>query len=97
MLHSLLLYIFLLLLPAQLGKHFFPNFAFISGVPIDYLAPALFLTDIIAVLLICLNLKIVISFFKNKIALGFFLLIAINILFAMSGIVLSVSRKIKTT
>ena len=81
---DILLYLFILLLPIQLGKHFFPPFTFISGVPIDYIAPTLYLTDILAVLLIVLNMKTVLTFFRNKIVIGFLLLLGINIVFAMS-------------
>jgi len=45
---SLLWYfVFGLLLPTQLGKHFWPEFAFVSGVRSDYLAPTIYLTDLL--------------------------------------------------
>ena len=37
----------ILLIPVQLGKHFWPDFAFINGIRIDYLAPTVYLTDIL--------------------------------------------------
>src|SRR6266542_2212573 len=63
---DVLVFLFLFLLPTQLGKHFFFDFSYISAVRIDYLAPTLFLTDIIALLLIVLNIKNIFFIFKNK-------------------------------
>ena len=47
-----LFYLLLLLLPTQLGRHFFFDFSFISGIRSDYLTPTIFLTDIIIFLII---------------------------------------------
>src|SRR3990167_8499734 len=44
------------LLPIQLGRHFFFNFSFISGLRSDYLAPTLYLTDIVALILVIFTL-----------------------------------------
>jgi len=52
-----LLYSFLFLLPTQLGTFFFLPISYIDGLRIDYLAPALYATDIIAVLLIIIHWK----------------------------------------
>ncbi|MBI5123425.1 O-antigen ligase family protein [Candidatus Roizmanbacteria bacterium] len=80
--NKLLMFLFLLLLPTQLGKHFFLPFSYLSGVRVDYLAPTVYLTDIIIFLLAIINFKIVLKFFKNKkILIGLFLLL-INILFS---------------
>ena len=51
----------LFLLPTQLGFHFWPSWAFVFGIRVDLLAPALYLTDVLVLLLILLNLNI----FKN--------------------------------
>jgi O-antigen ligase len=51
----------LFLLPTQLGFHFWPSWAFVFGIRVDLLAPALYLTDVFVLLLILLNLNI----FKN--------------------------------
>ena len=50
-LETVLFYSLLLLLPTQLGKHFWPDFSFVKGIPVDYLSPTLYLTDIILLLL----------------------------------------------
>lgn len=42
----------IILLPTQLTLHFFPSFSLVGGIRIDYLAPSIYLTDIILVLLL---------------------------------------------
>ena len=80
--NKLLMFLFILFLPTQLGKHFFLPFSYLSGVRVDYLAPTIYLTDIIIFLLTIANFKIVFKFFKNKkILIGLFLLL-INVLFS---------------
>ncbi|GIW62149.1 MAG: hypothetical protein KatS3mg089_1001 [Patescibacteria group bacterium] len=54
--HTLFLLI-LLLLPVQLGKHFWPAFATVSGLRIDFLAPTLYFTDILIILFCAFSLK----------------------------------------
>jgi hypothetical protein len=41
----------LLLLPTQLGLHFWPQWASVFGMRVDYLSPTIYLTDIIIFLL----------------------------------------------
>lgn len=36
---------------SQLGKHFWPDFSFVSGIRVDYLAPTVYITDILLVIL----------------------------------------------
>lgn len=40
------------LLPTQLALHFWPDWAFIFGIRVDYLSPAIYLTDLLVLLLI---------------------------------------------
>lgn len=49
---SFLLSLFLLLIPVQLGYHFWPSWSQVQGVRVDYLSPTLFLTDIHSIALI---------------------------------------------
>jgi len=42
----------MLLIPVQLGKHFWPSFSFVSGIRVDYLSPILYLSDIAAIIII---------------------------------------------
>lgn len=44
--HRLSLFLLILSLPFQLGLHFWPSSSFILGLPLDYLSPTLYLTDI---------------------------------------------------
>lgn len=46
-LHQVFFFLLLFLLPTQLGKHFWPTWSFVFGLPVDYLAPTLFLTDLL--------------------------------------------------
>ncbi|MBI2405922.1 O-antigen ligase family protein [Candidatus Microgenomates bacterium] len=48
-LHSKLFWLLILLLPTQLGFHFWPSFATVFGIRVDYLAPTVYLTDILVV------------------------------------------------
>lgn len=45
-------FLLILFIPIQLGKHFWPYYAFVSGIRVDYLSPTLFLTDIFLVFLL---------------------------------------------
>src|SRR3989344_52196 len=48
---------FLLSLPTQLGIHFWPDFTSVLGIRIDYISPTIYLSDLLAIILICLFLK----------------------------------------
>lgn len=54
---QIVVFLFLFLLPTQLGKHFFPAFSYVDGVKIDYLSPAIYITDILVCMLIAINRK----------------------------------------
>lgn len=69
-LFKFLFQVFIFLLPTQLGLHFWPAYAHVFGVRIDYLSPTLFLTDILFIVLFVLwfiqNLKTLKLFDINK-------------------------------
>lgn len=46
-LESFLLILFLILIPTQLGKHFWPPWSNVLGIRIDYLSPVLYLVDLV--------------------------------------------------
>lgn len=48
---KLLFWGILLFLPTQLGKHFWPSFSYVLGIRIDYLAPTVYFTDLLLILL----------------------------------------------
>lgn len=76
--NDVFIFAFLFLLPTQLGKHFFLSFSYLSGVRVDYLAPTIFLTDILAIALIALNIKSVVKLLLNKWVAVFLLLLTIG-------------------
>jgi len=84
------------LAPSQLSKHFWPNFAYIFGIRVDYLSPTIYLTDIIAtgIVFLCLvnkNLNKVfikiISKLKSKEGFIVLSIIILNLLFAINPVV----------
>lgn len=46
-LHRFFFSLLLFLLPTQLGRHFWPDFAYVLGLRVDYLAPTIYLTDLL--------------------------------------------------
>ncbi|MEK7112689.1 MAG: hypothetical protein AAB875_05165, partial [Patescibacteria group bacterium] len=74
-------------LPSQLAYHFWPEFSHVFGIRVDYLAPAIYLTDIFIVSLFVLWLlgkpKISKGLIVWAIALG--LLAFLNTFFAQNG------------
>jgi len=82
MINRALFSLFLLFIPTQLGKHFFLPFSYLSGVRVDYLAPTVYLTDILVLLLTVLNYKHVLKFFRNKKIIFAISLLLINIFFS---------------
>ena len=81
---NIILFLFLFLLPTQFGKFFFFSFSYLSGLRIDYLAYALYATDLLAITLIFFKIKYVLLFFKNKSVLFVFFLFGISIFFSFS-------------
>ena len=77
---KILLFLFILLLPTQFGKHFFFEFSYLSGVRVDYLAPTIYFTDILALILIFINFKSVIKFFRQRKILILLSLFLFNVL-----------------
>ncbi len=61
-----LLLLFVFLLPTQLGKHFFFTFSYLSGIRSDYLAPTVYLIDLVTGLIFAFNFKYFISLLKTK-------------------------------
>lgn len=53
-LEKFLLFLVLLFLPTQLGKHFWPQFSYVYSLRIDYLSPTLYFWDLLLVVLLLL-------------------------------------------
>lgn len=74
------------LLPTQLALHFWPSWAHVYGIRVDYLSPTVYLTDALVGLLLLLWVPRI-KFFQNKTHLvvgliGFSIFIFINVSFA---------------
>jgi hypothetical protein len=84
--NGFLIFLFLLLIPTQLGRHFWPEWSYVLGMRVDYLSPTLYLVDIVWFILLISNFQF--SIFKKKVftfqnflILGF---VGINILMSAS-------------
>lgn len=83
-LFSLLLFLF----PSQFGYHFWPKFAFLFGIRVDYLSPTVYLTDLIVFFLFLIffvrsRKSFLKSLQKNLLYVLFFVLfVFLNIFFA---------------
>ncbi len=71
--HRVLFTLLLVLMPSQLGYHFWPEWTLVLGRRVDYLSPTLYLTDILVVLTIVLwlieskiSIKGLVSSIKEK-------------------------------
>ena len=105
-LHTWVLYLFIFLLPTQLGTFFFISQSYIDGIRIDYLAPSVYMTDILVIILIVITViphlmrdpgimkKMLKRVQHDKIILITLLFIILNIAFALSPII-SIYKLIK--
>lgn len=80
-LKKILLFLFLLFIPTQLGKHFWPEWSYVLGIRVDYLSPVLYFLDLIWIGLFFLNWKKP-SFSFKYILLALF--VVINVLVAQN-------------
>jgi hypothetical protein len=80
-LHQKLFWLFVFLLPLQLGRHFWPASSFVLGLKVDYLSPTIYLTDILVFLILCLwGFEAIIHFELAKNKLAYFQLSILNFL-----------------
>lgn len=56
--------VLIFLIPTQLALHLWPSWAFVFGIRVDYLAPTIYLTDILVFILLVLNFKNLLKFKK---------------------------------
>lgn len=80
-LRALLFFALILFLPTQFGKHFWPSFAIIEGLRVDYLSPTVFLTDLLAIAFILFSIPFIRI---PKIVFPVLLFVAIGIFFSSS-------------
>lgn len=86
---KILVYALVFLFPSQLALHFWPSFAYVFGIRIDYLAPTVFFTDLLFLIVLILRRE---SFFEwtqqyRKYLLFFVLFAALNIFFSKAPII----------
>ena len=79
-----IVFLFGFFLPTQLGKHFFLPFSYLSGVRVDYLAPTIYLLDIIVVGLYIVHLKNYKALLRNVWLQAFLFVMAVGLFFAIS-------------
>lgn len=70
---KILFQLLVFLLPVQLSKHFWPSWAYISGIRVDYLSPTIYLTDILLTLLLAIwfiekitKVKLLNAFYRER-------------------------------
>lgn len=88
---KLLFVLLVFLLPTQIAYHFWPHWAFIFGIRVDYFSPALYLTDILTA---CLFLLVAVSaekknFYKKikkmeALIFGVIIFVFVNVYFSLS-------------
>lgn len=66
MVSDILFSLIILFLPSQLGLHFWPEYSRVLGLKIDYLSPTIYLTHLLVVLLLLLNIKKIIPQIRNN-------------------------------
>ncbi len=77
-----LLFLWIFLLPTQLGRFFWPDWSWFAGIKVDYLSPVLYAHDLVAIGLIITNYSILKNQLNRK-KLGLILVFAgINIIVA---------------
>ncbi|EKD53435.1 MAG: hypothetical protein ACD_61C00043G0003 [uncultured bacterium] len=86
MFSTILLQLIVFLLPTQLGLHFWPDFARAAGIKVDYLSPTLYLTDILLVAFILLNLKPIFHWLRSHLppTIIFLAYVLLNSVFGVS-------------
>lgn len=74
---SVIFSLLLIFLPTQLGLHFWPSWAIVNGLRLDYFSPTIYLTDVLVIAFIILNFKFQIlkEFFKSKITISLFIVL----------------------
>ena len=95
-LEKFLLFSAILLIPTQFARHFWPAFSLVLGIRVDYLAPTIYLSDILVITLLAFwvsfDFKFVKSFFIKRRRLLFlmFLFMLINSLFSSNTFITAI-------
>ncbi len=81
--HHILFFVVFFLSSTQLGKHFFLSFSYLSGVRVDYLAPTIYLIDLVILSLAILNLHSIKKVLDSQHTLYILALLALTAPFAL--------------
>jgi hypothetical protein len=84
------LILLLFLLPTQLAFHFWPPWAFVFGIRVDFLSPSIYATDILVAILFVISLLVDKKTLSKSIARNKYYILAL-LLFVITNIVFSVS------
>ncbi len=86
MIRDIFLKIIIFLIPTQLGLHFWPDFARLNGLKLDYYSPTIYLIDIFIFIFLLLNFsKITKSIKQNQKNFSFFFLLSLfNLYFSLN-------------
>lgn len=68
---KIIFYTLIFFLPSQLAYHFWPSYAFVFGVRVDYLAPTIYLTDLLLIFLLAISRTKIKTFYLFLILLFF--------------------------
>ena len=93
-LHPKLFWLTILLLPTQIGRHFWPQESYLLGLKIDYLSPTIYLTDILILgtvffWLVSLSWLKVRNMINKRLFLLIIFLLLVNVLIAVNPLVAS--------
>ena len=86
---TFLVYFLIFLIPTQIAYHFWPAFSLVYGIRVDYLAPAIYLTDILILLIVALKFQSVFKWIlSNKLKVFSYIVFAgLNIIFSTVPVV----------
>ena len=86
MISGVILQLLIYFLPTQLGLHLWPSFAYVGGLRLDYLSPTIYVTDILTVTYVLLNLKQLLSKIRDnhRPPLIIFIVTILNTLYSQS-------------
>jgi len=87
-LKEILLFLFLLFIPTQLGRHFWPEWSYVLGTRVDYLSPTLYFLDLIWLFLFLFNIKD----FLNKIKKVFSFKVILLALFVVVNVLVASNK-----
>ncbi len=90
---SLVLVLLGLLLPTQLGLHFWPPSSYVYGLRVDYLSPTIYLTDLLLLFFLIANLPYLIRILRSNLPsfLILLLLIILNTYFSTHPLISAIS------